>query len=36
MSCHSEVKAILAVDRSHGVQFKLLLMTHDVPLGSGS
>lgn len=35
MSWHSEVKVILPVDWSHGVQFKLLLMAHDVLLDSG-
>lgn len=29
-----EVKVISAVERSRGVQFKLLLMTHDVSLAS--
>lgn len=29
-----EVKVISAVERNHGVQFKLLLMTHDVSLAS--
>lgn len=29
------VKVILTVDWSHVVQFKLLLMAHDVSLGSG-